>query len=263
MLQTRVIPCLLLHGESLVKTVRFRSLDYIGDPINTVRIFNELEVDELILLDIEAPRLSNGPNFEFLSQITNECFMPLAYGGGVSSLEDMKRLFGLGFEKVALNTAAFSNPKLITEAASLFGSQSIIGSIDVRRNFFGRYAAFSKAGDVKMEKSPIDWAKQLAELGAGELLLTSIDMEGTWNGYDLALLKSVTSAVNVPVIANGGAGSLAHIRQAVCEAGASAVALGSMVVYQAKGLGVLVNFPDKTLLKSALDDSTLDCEQPA
>jgi cyclase len=252
MLRTRVIPCLQLIDESLVKTVKFGNHGYIGDPINTVRIFNELEVDELCFLDIRATLEKRQPNYKILAEIANECFMPLSYGGGVSDAEMAKKILSIGFEKIVINTAAYTNPKLVTQIANYSGNQSVVGSIDVKKNLFGKYHVFINNGSTKQSKDPIDWAKELENLGAGELLLTSMDRDGTWKGYDLEILMRITSSVKIPVIANGGAGNLHQIGEVVKQCNVSAVALGSMVVYQAQGLGVLVNFPDKEKLRLAL-----------
>jgi cyclase len=252
MLRTRVIPCLQLIDESLVKTIKFGKYGYIGDPINTVRIFNELEVDELCFLDIRATKEKREPNLKILSEIANECFMPLSYGGGVKNLETAKKILSIGFEKIVINTSAYLNPNLISEIANFSGNQSVIGSIDFKKNIFGKYQVFTHDGTQKQSKDPVIWAKELEELGAGELLLTSMDYDGTWKGYDLELLNRITSVVNIPVIANGGAGNISHIKDVVKVANVSAVALGSMVVYQAEGLGVLVNFPDKDKLNTIL-----------
>jgi cyclase len=253
MLRTRVIPCLQLIDESLVKTVKFGNHGYIGDPINTVRIFNELEVDELCFLDIRATNEKRQPNFKILSEIANECFMPLSYGGGVTDADTAKKILSIGFEKIVINSAAYSNPKLVTEIANYSGNQSVVGSIDVKKNLFGKYQVFTNDGSTKQSKDPIQWAKELENLGAGELLVTSMDRDGTWKGYDTELLKRITSSVNIPVIANGGAGNIHHIGEVVQQCNVSAVALGSMVVYQAEGLGVLVNFPDRSRLSKALN----------
>lgn len=252
MLRTRIIPVLLLRNESLVKTVRFGRFTYVGDPCNTVRIFNELEVDELLFLDITATREHRSPNLRVLADIANECFMPLGYGGGIRSLADAKAVFDIGFEKIAVNTHAVENPHLIREIADQYGSQAVIASIDAKKNLWGRYRVTIKDGANDAGLHPVDWAVRAESLGAGEILLTAIDHEGTWQGFDLDLLKSVADAVNVPVIAHGGAGNVAHIGQAVKRGGASAVALGSMVVFQKKGMGVLVNFPDEAELRNAL-----------
>jgi cyclase len=252
MLRTRVIPCLQLIDESLVKTVKFGNHGYIGDPINTVRIFNELEVDELCFLDIRATKENREPNFKILREIADECFMPLSYGGGVKDADTAKKILSIGFEKIILNTAAYDQPDVVTQIAKYSGNQSVIGSIDVKKNILGKYSIYTHDGTQKRDLSPIKWAKALEDLGAGELLVTSIDNDGTWKGYDVEFLKSIAESVSIPVIANGGAGSIEHIATVVHNTKVSAVALGSMVVYQAQGLGVLVNFPDKDKLSIAL-----------
>lgn len=251
-IRTRVIPCLLLKDESLVKTVKFDKYNYIGDPINTVRIFNELEVDELVFLDITASKEKRKPNFKFLESIASECFMPLAYGGGLNNFDDVQRIFSIGFEKVVLNSANFEKPDLIAQIAKVYGAQAIIGSIDYKKNFFGKNVVCSLGGSKKEDRNPVEWAIELEKKGAGEILLTSIDRDGTWEGYDLKLIKEVSEALSVPVVANGGAGQVEHFGEAVKQSGASAVAVGSMVVYQKKDMGVLVNFPDKRKIKEVL-----------
>ncbi len=253
MLRTRIIPVLLLRNESLVKTVRFGKFTYVGDPANTVRIFNELEVDELLFLDITASRENRSPNLKLLADIANECFMPLGYGGGIRSLDQAKAVFDIGFEKVAINTQAAENPALIGEIAVHYGSQSVIASIDVKRGLFGGQTVRTMGGKRNTLCDPVTWAVEVEKMGVGEILLTSIDREGTWEGFDLELVKRVTDAVSIPVIAHGGAGTVEHIGRVVKEANASAVALGSMVVFQKKGMGVLVNFPENKLLAGVLE----------
>jgi len=243
MLNNRIIPCLQLIGDSLVKKVKFDKHSYIGDPINTVRIFNELEVDELCFLDISATTEKRKPNLKVLKEIANECFMPLSYGGGIENIQTVHEILSIGFEKIILNTSAFENPKLITEIVNQFGSQSLIISIDVKKNLFGKYSIYTNCGKIKQKIDPIEWAK------SGELLITSMDREGTWQGYDLKILKEIADSVNIPVIANGGAGNIDHIIEVFENTEIAAVAVGSMLVYQAKGLGVLVNFPDKKKLE--------------
>jgi len=255
MLRTRVIPCLLLKDESLVKTVKFKHPKYIGDPVNTLRIFNELEVDELCILDIQSSLNKAEPNFDLLRQLSNECFMPLSYGGGITKIEHADRLFGIGFEKVVINSVAYRDPGLVRAIADKYGSQSVVVSIDVKKDFFGRCHFYSTGGTVRESVNPEDWILRMEQCGAGEILLTSIDQEGTWAGFDENLVKRMAKLVSVPVIAHGGACDIRSIQSVVKNAGASAVALGSMVVYQKKGMGVLVNFPDRNSLESAL------CEQ--
>jgi len=253
MLQTRIIPCLQLIGTSLVKTIKFSNHTYIGDPINTVRIFNELEVDELCFMDIRATIEGRAPNIAILEQISNECFMPLSYGGGVTDFVTAKKILSIGFEKIIVNSAAYRDPGFVTRLSEHFGAQAVIGSIDVKKNFLGKYQVYVKDGTERTGLDPLEWAEKLASLGAGEILLTAIDRDGTWSGFDVELTQKVAQAIAIPVIANGGAGTLSHIREVVTTGHASAVCLGSMVVYQQKGMGVLVNFPDKTTLEKALE----------
>ena len=253
MLRSRIIPVLLLQNESLVKTVRFDKFSYVGDPCNTVRIFNELEVDELIFLDIMASRDGKSPNLRLLAEIADECFMPLAYGGGIRTFDQAKSVFDIGFEKVALNSHALNNPRLITDIADHYGSQAVIVSIDVKKKLLGGETVKNMGGSVNTYLDPVVWARKAEKLGAGEILLTSIDSEGSWQGFDVDSVAEVASAVNIPLIAHGGAGSMDDISSVVNEAKASAVALGSMVVYQKKDMGVLVNFPDKEKLKELLE----------
>ena len=248
MLRSRIIPVLLLRNESLVKTVRFGKFSYVGDPCNTVRIFNELEVDELIFLDIMASRDGKSPNLRLLAEIADECFMPLAYGGGIRTFDQAKSVFDIGFEKVAINSHALNNPRLITDIANHYGSQAVIVSIDVKKKLLGGETVKNMGGSVNTYLDPVVWARKVEKLGAGEILLTSIDAEGTWQGFDVDLVAEVTSAVNIPLIAHGGAGSVDDIARVITKAKASAVGLGRMVVFQKKGMGVLVNFPDKETL---------------
>lgn len=252
MLQTRIIPALLLKEDSLVKTIKFHDAKYIGDPINTVRIFNELEVDELVFLDITASREKREPNLKILSEVANECFMPLGYGGGLNDFNVVKSIFGIGFEKVVLNTVTHTNPSFVTKIAEHFGNQAVMCSIDVKKNLWGNYQVWSNSGTVNTKKNPFEWASELEYLGAGEILLTSMDKEGTWSGFDVQLVEKVSESVNIPVIAHGGAGNLKHIGDVIKHGKVSAVALGSMVVYQQKGMGVLVNFPDFNELQSVI-----------
>jgi cyclase len=252
LLRTRVIPVLLLKDESLVKTVQFGKYGYIGDSINTCRIFNELEVDELCFLDISASKERKEPDYKILQEISNECFMPLSYGGGVFNFEQAEKIFKIGFEKIIINSASFTHSGLIGEIAKVYGSQAVVVAVDVKKNFWGKYEVFGVSGTVNHKKNPVDWVKEVESLGAGEILLTSIDREGTWKGFDVELVRKITDTTTLPVIAHGGAGSVKHIEEVVKMGNASAVALGSMVVYQKQGLGVLVNFPDRKILEQTL-----------
>ncbi|HNT55150.1 MAG TPA: AglZ/HisF2 family acetamidino modification protein [Anaerolineaceae bacterium] len=251
MLRTRVMPCLLLQQGALVKTVQFRKPGYIGDPINAVRIYNEKEVDELVFLDISATPAGHGPPLGTLREIAGECFMPLAYGGGVRTIEDIREILRIGIEKVVINTHAVEDPTFIRAAADQFGSQSIVVSMDVRHRLLGGYQVFTRGARQATGLDPVAWADRVQDLGAGEILLTSIDRDGTQSGYDIELLERVCRAVDLPVIASGGAGSLADFAAAV-KAGASACAAGSMVVYFGRNRAVLINFPTRSELESVL-----------
>lgn len=241
MINFRTIPCLLLEDDSLVKTKNFSNPIYIGDAINTVRIFNELEVDEIILLDIKASKSQLNPRMDLLEEIANECFMPLAYGGGISNLQQAKDIISLGFEKIIINSSLFDKPDLVNRITSELGSQAVIGSIDVKKNIFGRYSCYSHSSSLNRKVSPIKWAKKLVASGVGELMITSIDNEGTWNGFDLQILEKIKNEVNVPIIAHGGAGKMDDIFK-VYKLNINAAALGNLVVFQKKGMGILVNY---------------------
>lgn len=242
MLQTRVMPCLLLRNNALVKTVRFENPHYVGDPLNAVRIFNDKEVDEVIILDIGATPARQEPAFHVLSEITNECFMPMCYGGGIRSLEDARKIFALGVEKIALNSFAAENPAFVQRAAQEFGRQSIVASIDAKKTNRG-YDVFTQGGRHATGQEVVAYAQRMESLGAGEILLTSIDRDGTMDGFDLDLVIRVTAAVQVPVIACGGAGSLQDVQAVVQQGRASAVALGSLAVYHGRNRAVLIGFP--------------------
>lgn len=251
MLQTRIIPCLQLIDESLVKTVQFNKYGYIGDPCNTVRIFNELEVDEICFLDIRASLENRTPNYKILKYISDECFMPLSYGGGISTFEQAKEIFNIGFEKIILNTQAYYNPGLVTEISNYYGSQAVVVSIDVKYAN-GQHSIYVKDGTVRIKDDIVNYVKKMQLAGAGELLVTSIDREGTWSGFDERLIRQVTDIADIPVIAHGGAGCIEDIGKVINDCNASAVALGSLLVYQKKGMGVLVNFPDREKLNKLL-----------
>jgi cyclase len=251
MLQTRIIPCLQLIDESLVKAIQFDKFHYIGDPCNTVRIFNELEVDELCFLDIRASKEGRSPNYKMLQDISDECFMPLSYGGGINTFEQAKKIFNIGFEKIILNTQAYYQPNLITEIANHFGNQAVVVSIDVK-NVGGHHQIYINDGSVKIKDNILEYVKKVEEAGAGELLITSMDREGTWKGFDETIIKKITDIASIPVIAHGGAGSIQDIASVIKNSRASAVALGSLLVYQKKGMGVLVNYPDKEKLNQIL-----------
>ncbi len=252
MKKTRVIPVLLLRSQGLVKTFKFKDPKYIGDPINAVRIFNEKEVDELIFLDIDATKNSCEPNFELLTDIAGEAFMPMAYGGGITSLDQIRRIFALGFEKVVLNSVTYKNSKLIEDAASIFGSQSIVASLDVKKNLFGKYELYSSAGSTKESVNLFEHLNILTKSGVGEIFINSIDRDGAQQGYDIHLLRSISEFVDLPVVACGGAGNLDHLIQAVTDGGVSAVAAGSLFIFKGPHRAVLINYPDYSTLEKLL-----------
>lgn len=255
MLLPRVVPSLLIHNGGLVKTVRFKKPSYVGDPIVAVKIFNEKEVDEIAILDISASIEHRRPNFERIREIASEAFIPLSYGGGIRSIEDAERLFTLGIEKVILNTAAAEIPQLISQITRNFGSQAVVVSIDVKKisGFFSgtKHEVHIRSGKKNLKVDPILYAKRAEELGAGEIMLTSIDNEGTMQGYDLDLIRSVAEVVSIPVMASGGAGSLSHICQAIFDAKASAAAAGSLFIYHGKHRAVLINYPERSEIEEA------------
>jgi imidazole glycerol-phosphate synthase subunit HisF len=246
MSRIRIIPVLLLSKGGLYKTVRFQKPQYIGDPINAVKIFNEKEADELILLDYTASKEKRTIDYTKIAEIAGEAFMPMAYGGAIQNFEDAKKVFDGGYEKVVLNSILFSNPGLIGEIASVYGAQAVVGSMDVKKNLFGKYKVFSHSGTSNTGEDPVEWAKKLDQYGVGEIMINAIEKDGTWEGYDEALISKVAHAVSVPVIACGGAASMEDFKKAVA-AGASAVAAGSMFVFQKKGMGVLISFPSQGL----------------
>jgi imidazole glycerol-phosphate synthase subunit HisF len=254
MLNTRVIPTLLLRNQGLVKGSRFAGHRYVGDPINAVKILNEKEVDELIFLDIGASQDGTDPNMDLLQAIVGEAFMPVGYGGGITSCAQVERLLALGVEKTVLNTAVFTRPELVREASTVAGAQSIVVSIDVRRHL-RRYEVWVKAGTLRTRTDPVTWARRAEDLGAGEIVLCSIDREGTRSGYDLELVRAVADAVQIPVVAAGGAGGLADFAAAVREGHASAVAAGDLFVFHGKHKAVLITYPPRTELEALFGHS--------
>lgn len=242
MSRTRIIPVLLLKNGGLYKTVNFKKANYVGDPVNTVKIFNEKEADELVVLDFNASVDNRPIDYKKIGEIAGEAFMPMAYGGGIKSLDDAKKVFDAGYEKVVLNSVLFDQQELIEKIGSVYGAQAVVAAIDVKKNFLGKYKVYSHSGTKSASYSPVEWAKKLEQAGAGEILVNNIDQDGSWAGYDVALIGSIAPQINIPLIACGGAGNAGDFKNAV-EAGASAVAAGSLFVYQKKGMGVLISFP--------------------
>jgi len=247
---TRVIPVLLLKNGGLVKTVKFKDPTYVGDPINAVKIFNDKEVDELLIIDIEATKEKREPNFELVSRISREAFMPFGYGGGINRLEDITQMQRLGVEKVSINSTAIKEPDFVKKAAEICGSQSVVVSIDVKKDEFGNHCVFEYVNNTTTKLDPVKFAVSMEKNGAGEIILNSVDRDGTFSGYDIDLIKKVSNSVRIPVIALGGACNTEDFVKAV-EAGASAVAAGSLFVFHGKHRAVLITYPDKDELKKA------------
>ncbi len=250
MRRIRVIPILLLKNNGLYKSLKFKDPKYVGDPINAVKIFNDKFTDELCLLDITATKENKEPRLELIRGIASECFMPLSYGGGVKNLDQIREILSVGIEKIVLNTEAVKNPSIVKQSSEFFGASTIIVSIDVKKNFLGKYQVFVNSGEEKTSLDPIDWAKQVEQLGAGEILINSIDRDGTLQGYDIALIKAISSKVNIPVVAAGGAASLADFSTAIHEGKASAVAAGAFFVFQGKHRAVLITYPSEKEIES-------------
>jgi cyclase len=247
MYRPRVIPCLLLRGYGLVKTRKFKDPVYVGDPVNAVRIFSEKEADELVILDIDASKEGREPNYELIEEIAGECLMPIGYGGGITSLAQVKRLIRSGVEKVVVNsTAALGSMQVISDAAAAFGSQAVVGAIDVRRTMLKGYRIVARSATVETSLKLEEHCRALVAAGAGEIFLNDVDADGTMAGFDLKLVRRVAESVDVPVVACGGAGTIDHLSQAIREGGASAVAAGSMFVFHGKHRAVLINYnPDE------------------
>lgn len=252
-MSTRVIPCLLLKHDKLVKTIKFSGIKYVGDPINTVKIYNEKEVDELIILDITATSEDRSPPFKLLKQLANECFMPISYGGGIKNVKHIKKLFKLGIEKVIINSTAIKNSKLIEDASNVFGSQSIIVSLDVKKNCEKKYKIFSNRGKIPTGINPVKFAIKMEKKGAGELFINNIDKDGTMTGYDVKLLRQISNSINIPTIACGGAGHYGDLRIAAKQGKVSAVAAGSIFIYAGKNKSVLINFPTRKKINQMLN----------
>tara|TARA_Y100000389_G_scaffold83167_1_gene79713 strand:+ start:6122 stop:6889 length:768 start_codon:yes stop_codon:yes gene_type:complete len=246
MLRPRLIPCLLINKDGLCKTEGFTKLKYVGDPLNAVRIFNEKEVDELMILDIDASKTSNAPNYNLISKLAQECRMPLCYGGGVNTVDHFSDIINLGVEKVAISSAAIQDPLLVSRAAAQVGSQSVVVVIDVKRSgLFNKPEVVCINATKKTGLNPVAWAKDLQKLGAGDIVLNSVDLDGKMTGYDFNLIDSVRSEVSVPLTVLGGAGSLEDIRLLFKRYGIIGASAGSLFVFKGKYKAVLINYPDR------------------
>jgi cyclase len=241
----RIIPCLLYDGSGLVKTVKFKNPSYVGDPINAIKIYNDKEVDELILIDINASRQKRKPNFDRIADMAGEAFMPFAYGGGVKTFEDFARLYKIGVEKVVVNSLIQEDPGVIKKVIDSYGAQAVVACLDFKKPMFGAKAPYSYMGH-KIRQSLPEYALYLTkELGVGELMLSSVDKDGTWEGYDNEVIGELLNKVETPVIACGGCGSVQDLKKVLYETNANAAAIGSMAVYSKKGMGVLISFPER------------------
>lgn len=250
MLIPRVIPCLLIEDGGMVKTRKFRKRIYLGNPVNVISLFNNFEVDEIVLLDIGASAQGREPDFELIGQIAEECWVPLTYGGGITQVKQIEMLINAGCEKVVLGTAIARDLGFLRESSRTFGAQAIVGSLDARRRRFGGYDVCVKNAAQDIVGTPAQRAKQLQDAGAGEILLQSIDRDGEMNGYDLELIASVAAATEIPVVACGGAGDRSDLPLPVKRAGASASAAGSLFVFSGRERGVLINFPERHTLEA-------------
>ena len=253
MLKTRIIPVLLMKNRGLYKGIKYRNHKYVGDPINTVKIFNEKEVDELILLDIEASLKKKPIDFEFIKEVVSEAFMPIGYGGGIKSLEEAQKLFSIGVEKIVLNTYAVLNFDLVKSLVDKYGSQSVVFSLDVKKDFWGKRKVYIKSGTEKTQYEPLEVALKMQELGVGEIILNDIDRDGTFEGYDIELIKLIARNTKVPLIACGGAKDITDFRKAK-EAGAHACGAGAMFVFHMPHRAVVISYPDYNELRKVLEE---------
>ena len=249
MLKSRVIPCLLLREGGLVKTVKFANSKYIGDPINAVKIFNEKEVDELIFLDIDASKKKKEPDYNLIKQLATECFMPFSYGGGVESIDQIKNILRLGVEKVVVNFQGLENLNFIRQAAERFGSSTVIGAIDVKKDFWGNYKVFNHVKNKATAVDPVDHAKKLESAGAGEIFLNNVDRDGTYLGLDTTIIARINEAISVPLIVCGGVSSVKEIKEVIGSTSVSGVAAGSLFVFQGPHRAVLISYPSVSELQ--------------
>lgn len=244
MLYPRIIPCLLVHKKGLVKTTKFKDPKYVGDPINAVKIFNEKEVDELIVVDIDASVEKREPDYKMIENLAAECRMPICYGGGIKTIGQAQRIFSLGVEKIAISSVAIENPSLITEMAERVGNQSVVVVIDVKKKLIsGKYEIYTHNGTRSTGVDPVSFAKEMQRLGAGEIVINSIDNDGGMKGYDMTLIDKVKEAITIPLTVLGGAGSMDDIGGVINKHGIIGVAAGSLFVFKGKFRAVLINYP--------------------
>tara|TARA_B110000003_G_scaffold186907_1_gene185744 strand:+ start:275 stop:1051 length:777 start_codon:yes stop_codon:yes gene_type:complete len=243
MLQPRIIPSLLIHEKGLVKSTKFKDYKYVGDPINAVKIFNEKEVDEIIIVDIDASVNGNEPDYRLIEKLAYECRMPLCYGGGIKTAEQAQRIFALGVEKISISSIAVQNPEIITEIANVVGNQSVVVVLDVKKKLFGGYEIYTHNGTKKTGIDPVEFVQKIEKLGAGEIVINSIDNDGTMKGYDLNLLDLIRDKISLPLTVLGGAGNMNHIGEVIAKHGIIGVAAGSNFIFKGKYRAVLINYP--------------------
>lgn len=247
MIKNRIIPCLLINEDKLVKSVKFKDLIYVGDYLNAIKVFNEKEVDELIVLDISASKNKSGPNFDLIKKISSECFMPVCYGGGIRSLEDAKKVFSLGVEKISLKSSILYDTSLISELTNYFGSQSIVISIDIKKDWLGNYRIYDKSKNLNIKENWKNFINIVQEKGAGEILLNSVDKDGLMDGPDLQLIEEATTLINIPMIYIGGVGSINHLKT-IFNKNIKAVAAGSFFIFKGPHKAVLITYPKNEML---------------
>lgn len=252
MILTRVIPCLLIHNGGLYKTTKFKKPNYIGDPINAVKLFNEKQASELIVIDIDASVKNHYPNFKLIEEIASEAFMPICYGGGVKNIEHMQRIFSSGIEKISVSSLLFEDLEMVKKAVKKFGSSSIVATIDTKKTLFKKQRAYIYNGKKKLPYTIDEVINLLQDSNVGELVVNSIDNDGTMGGYDLNLIQYISKQMNIPVVALGGAGSLDDIIKVIKKGGASAASAGSLFVYHGPRKGVLINYPNEEKLDNLL-----------
>ena len=245
MLRPRIIPCLLVHEKGLVKSVNFKNHKYVGDPINAVRIFNEKEVDELMVIDIDASVENREPDYKKIENLAADCRMPLCYGGGVKTVEQAQRIFSLGVEKIAVSSAIIEDPDFITRMAEKVGTQSVVAVLDVKKKLLGGYEVYTHNGKKKTGKNPVEFAKELEKLGIGEIVINSIDNDGVMKGYDMGIIEKVRETVSIPMTVLGGAGSLEDIKQLIKKFGIIGASAGSLFVFKGVYKAVLINYPSR------------------
>jgi cyclase len=254
MLRPRIIPCLLIQNKGLVKTQKFKDAKYVGDPINAVRIFNEKEVDEIMIIDIDATVYNREPDYKMIENIAAECRMPLCYGGGIKTVEQAQKIFSLGVEKVAISSQAVNSPSLIREIGRRVGKQSIVVVIDVKLSKSGKYEIWTHNATKNSKKDAIAFAKEVEELGAGEVIINSIDQDGVMKGYDLELVNKIRSAISIPLTVLGGAGSMKDIGTLIEKHGIIGAAAGSLFVFKGIFRAVLISYPNRETKSELIEE---------